>query len=278
MKIFLTGGTGFVGSHVLKELLERGHRITAFRRPGGEPKLKLSNQPDWTDGTLDELPKGIFQGSDALVHLAAHSANVPYDSLEACLYWNFQTSLNLVQQAADEGVRRFLIAGTCFEYGLSGQRDEFIPSDAPLEPYESYPISKAVASVALMALARMRSLSLSYHRIFQVYGEGEKESRFWPSLRKAAARGEDFPMSPGQQVRDFTPVAVVAKHFAESLEGKVPPLGNPIALNVGTGVPTTLLAFAEQWWQRFGATGRLLPGALPQRPSEVMRFVPLLPQ
>jgi len=273
MRIFLTGGTGFVGSHVLKELLERGHQVTAFRRPTRKPKIVLGEQPDWVEGALDKLPKGVFKGGCAFIHLAAHSANVPYDSLENCLYWNLQTSLNLVRQAADEGVSRFVIAGTCFEYGRGGERYEFIPTNAPLEPVDSYSTSKAAASVALMGLARMAGLSLSYHRIFQVFGEGEAEGRFWPSLRLAASRGEDFPMSPGEQMRDFIGVEDVAKHFANELLLEPPSPGEPVIRHVGTGKATSLLDFARHWWEGWGASGKLRPGAKHYRPGEVMRYV-----
>jgi nucleoside-diphosphate-sugar epimerase len=73
----------------------------------------------------------------------------PYDSLEACLYWNLNASLKLFNQAHHAGISKFLVAGSCFEYGKSGERYEYIPVDAPLEPTKTYQISKAAASVAL---------------------------------------------------------------------------------------------------------------------------------
>lgn len=276
MKVFLTGGTGFVGSHLLNKLHQEGHEVVALRRPNSAPRVQLDLQPEWVQGEMNKLQDGCFAGCDALIHVAAHSANVPYDSLDNCLYWNLCVSLQLVRQAAGEGVSRFLVAGTCFEYGKSGERYQFIPTDAPLEPTDTYPISKAAASVAFMGLARSERLSLSYHRIFQVYGEGEADSRLWPSLRRAALAGEDFPMSPGAQVRDFTPVEVVAEHFARELSAAAPLRGEPCVRNVGAGKPITTLEFAEHWWNVWLAKGKLQPGALPYRAGEVMRYVPKL--
>jgi nucleoside-diphosphate-sugar epimerase len=276
MRVFVTGATGFIGSHVVNELIRRGHEVSALRRPGAKPRIPLVRDPHWLDSPMDGLPDGCFRGCDALVHLAAHSANVPYDSLENCLYWNLRVSLDLVKQADAEGLGRFLVAGSCFEYGRSGERYEFIPTDAPLEPTQTYPISKAAAAVALMGWARMAGRRLSYHRIFQVFGEGEAEGRLWPSLRRAAAAGEDFPMSPGGQIRDFTPVDLVARHFADALEAPAPPAGQPEIRHVGTGKPRTTLDFAQEWWSRWSASGKLLPGAIPYREGEVMRYVPLI--
>ena len=274
MKIFLTGGTGFIGSHLLNELLARGHEVLALRRAGSRPRIALEQEPKWIDAPMDSLPDGIFDDCETLVHLAAHSANVPYDGLENCLYWNLKISLDLVERAAAEGVGRFLVAGSCFEYGKSGERYDFIPVDAPLEPTQTYPVSKAAAAVALTGWARCERRSLSYHRIFQVYGEGESEGRLWPSLRRAALAGEDFPMSAGRQVRDFTPVDFVARHFADALEGPAPLAGEPRIHHVGTGKPRTTLEFARHWWNRWNAVGKLLPGMLPYRDGEVMRYVP----
>ena len=117
---------------------------------------------------------------------------------------------------------------------------------------------------------------MSYHRIFQVFGEGEQESRLWPSLRAAALAGRDYPMTPGEQVRDFTPVELVASHFADELERPAPPFGDPVIRHVAAGNPCTTKGFAEYWWRKWGATGHLLPGALPYRLGEVMRYVPEL--
>ena len=66
-----------------------------------------------------------------LVHLAAHTGNVPYDTLANWLQWNLVAVLSLVEQARLAGIERFIIAGSCFEYGLSGEYYERIPTTAP---------------------------------------------------------------------------------------------------------------------------------------------------
>lgn len=120
---------------------------------------------------------------DVFVHLAAYSANVPYESLVDCFYWNVQKSLELIEQAVRSGVRKFLIAGSCFEYGRSADKYDFIPVNEPLEPILSYPTSKAAASIAFTTLAAEHNVKMKICRLFQVYGEGEYEGRFCPSLK-----------------------------------------------------------------------------------------------
>lgn len=69
-----------------------------------------------------------------LVHLAAHTGNVPYDTLTNCLRWNLMAVVALFEQARLDGIRRYVVAGSCFEYGKSGERYEEISTDALLEP------------------------------------------------------------------------------------------------------------------------------------------------
>lgn len=275
MRIFLTGGTGFIGSHFINQTHAAGHEIIALRRsPDSRPRIPLHKEPHWLDKPMQDLEAEDFSDCSQIVHLAAHSANVPYDTLDNCIIHNVLAPLSMFRAGIEAGIKRFIVAGSCFEYGTSGERYEFIPTDAPLEPTASYPASKAAASVAFHALACELNLELLILRIFQVYGEGELESRFWPSLRKAALAGDDFPMTTGQQVRDFISVEQVAKTFLESLDRRNIHPGQPLVENLGSGKAMSLIDFARREWEKFAGSGKLLEGAVPSRPNEVMRYVP----
>jgi len=277
MKIFLTGGTGFVGSHVLQQALAQGHEVVALRRPGSQPRIALAQQPKWVEGALDGDYRANLAGVDVLLHLASHTPNPPYDTLDKCLYWNVFAALQLARQAVEQGVRRFIVAGSCFEYGRSAERLPWLEVDSPLEPTLSYPTSKAAASVAFLGLAREQQLQLQLLRIFQVYGEGEQATRLWPSLRAAALEGRDFPMSLGEQVRDFIAVEDVARQFVDALDFANCQPGEPLVAHVASGQPQTLLQFVQHWWQHWGATGRVQVGALPYRHNEIMRLLSCAP-
>ena len=127
-----------------------------------------------------------------------------------------------------------------------------------------------------MAFAREHKLELAVLRPFHVFGEGESQERLWPSLKKAALAGEDFPMTFGEQIRDFTPVEFVAEKFVHYAVEAMIKKGEPAIHNLGTGKPMSLNSFAEEQWKKFGATGRLKRGEIPYRKNEVMRYVPLL--
>jgi nucleoside-diphosphate-sugar epimerase len=278
MRLFVTGGTGFVGSHFVEQALAAGHDVLALRRTDqSATRIKLLRQPSWLTKPMKDVSPMELVDCDALVHLAAAGVVVSQDACwSELLQTNVLDSLMLCESAVAAGVERFVVAGSCFEYGRAADRYKFIPPDAPLEPTTFYAASKAAASVAFMAFAADMGVRLSIHRIFHAFGEGEPAVRLWPSLRRAAKAGEDLPMSPGEQIRDFMPIEQVASKLLEAVTDEAVTPGRAKVENVGTGRPQTIREFAEQWWRHWEATGRLLFGALPYRAEEVMRYVPLV--
>jgi nucleoside-diphosphate-sugar epimerase len=274
MKIFITGSNGFIGSHVVKLALDSGHEVVGLRRSTKTPAVKLLKQPKWVEGSLEDDLRPMLKGCDAVIHLAAYGVNPAYNSWQEAFRWNVDATINILEQAKSVGVRRFVLAGSCSEYGKAAERYQFIPCDAPLEPVGPYAASKAAATLAATAFARENDIELAVLRLFHIYGEGESEERFWPSLKKAALAGDDFSMTFGAQIRDFTPVALAAERLLYSAIEQDVVKGRPEIQNLGQGRPMSLAAFAEAQWKKFSATGKLKKGALPYRDNEVMRYVP----
>lgn len=277
MTIFLTGGTGFVGSHILNVAHAAGYEVIAVRRPGSQPRIALSQEPTWVEGELAGSFGASLSRCHALIHLAAAGVSPQTGSWKDLIKCNVADGLELLEAASRHGIKRMVLCGSCFEYGQSGERFPFIPSNAPLEPIGPYAASKAAATLGATAMAREHKLELAVLRPFHVFGEGQHEKNFWPSLRRAALAGEDFPMTPGEQIRDFVPVELVASKFVEALTPPDLKPGEPLIENIGTGKPQTLREFAEYWWAHWGAKGKLLIGAVPYRENEVMRYVPEIP-
>ncbi len=275
MRLFLTGGTGFIGSHVLAAALAAGHEVRALRRsPASASVIPLPCEPQWCEGDLHSLSAADLEGVEAVLHLASAGVSPKPASWDELVHANVAGSLRLLERAAEAGVRRCVVAGSSHEYGNAARRFEAIPPHAPLEPLSPYGASKAAAFQLLRAFAIAQGLELFYGRIFSAYGEGQFAGNFWPSLRRAALAGEDFPMTSGRQVSDFIPVADAATHLLEACARPDVAAGVPLVVNIGSGVATSLLAFAETEWERLGAAGRLLPASLPDRPDQIERYVP----
>jgi UDP-glucose 4-epimerase len=274
LKIFLTGATGFLGAHVLRLATQQGHTVVAPFRQGANAHVNLPKETRWIPGDLEHRFHDGLKGCDVLVHLAAHGVLDQDPDWQQCFRTNVLLSLRLWEDAIAAGVKRLIIAGSCFEYGKSGECYDFIPPDAPLLPTGAYHASKAAASMAAIGLCHQRNVELAILRPFHLFGAGEAPSRFWPQLITAARTGADFAMTNGEQIRDFTPVEFAASIFLEAatLRRLVP--GKPEIENVGTGKPTRLKDFAAKEWTRNRARGVLLIGQRSQRRLEVMRYVP----
>ncbi len=275
--ILVTGATGFIGSHFVQHAHSRGFRVIAVRRSSASTfRIPLSGEVETLDKALEDIGEVEFRGVDALVHLAAEGATARGATWEDCFRVNVSDSVALIQRAVTAGVRRIVVAGTYAEYGRAGLRFDPIPPDAPLEPTDPYATSKAAACVALCGLCRSRKFELSYQRLFSAYGLGQYRENFWPALREAAVAGKDFEMTMGQQIRDFIPVEKVAEKLLHECIREDLRAGEPHIRNLATGRPQTLRAFAEACWADFGAKGQIKFGAVPSRPNEVIRFLPLV--
>lgn len=277
MKIFLTGGTGFIGSHVLKQLLAKGVEIIAHRRKeSSSPNIPIDGPVNWLTKPVSDIEPLNFAGVDVLLHLASHSVQHPFDTLENNIQYNVVEPLAMFEKAYEAGVTKYVVAGSCFEYGLSGERYEYIPTSAPLEPTNDYATSKAMSFLAFRQFALNRKVSLSYQRIFHAFGDGEPENRLWPSIKNAALEGKDLELTLGEQIRDFVQVEEVAKKLIKA-SFTIKDLDRVIHVeNVGSGSTQSISEFAKYWWEFWRAPGTLKLGGLPYRDYEVMRFVPEL--
>lgn len=277
MKVFVTGGTGFIGANLIKALVQAGHTVVALRRQGLSHCETQHEQMKWCIGGLTDDWTKDMQSCATFLHLASAGVTGPFDDWETAFRVNVHESLSAWRHAATAGIKRFIIFGSCFEYGRSGEAYLQIPPSAPLLPTTAYAASKAAASMAAIALATELKLELVVLRPFHVFGPGEDDARFWPSLVSAAKSGRDFHMTLGQQVRDFQHVEQTCLQILTWLERTIIP-GTPEICNLGSGRAQTLLDFAVKEWRRLGGTGKVIPGSYPYRENEVMRYVPMVSQ
>jgi nucleoside-diphosphate-sugar epimerase len=276
MKIFLTGATGFIGSHFVSKALSEGHNLTCLRRPGSRTRIKLKNEPTWIEGTLEDDWRNELSDCDALVHLAAVGVRPQKATRLELLKINVLATYNLLLSAIDVGIKKYLISGSFAEYGQSGSKFDFIPTNAMLEPTTSYAASKAAFLQLLYALTFEEELQVIYARIFSAFGKGQYKGNLWPSMHKAALEGSDFHLTAGKQERDFILVENVAELLVSALSFSNVIHGNLDVRNIGSGNSQTIREFAEYWWSEWGATGKLHFGSKPYRKNEVMRCIPLI--
>ena len=273
MKIFLTGGTGFIGSNFINLAHGKSIEIICLKRKKSLCRVKLSKEPKWCEGDLSDNWTNELKKSDIFIHLAAEgiSNNPSYDRL---IDTNISKPTKLLLSAIDSGIKKIIIIGTYWEYGYSAKKYKFIPTDAPLFPTNKYAATKAAFFTISNQIAVEYNIKLHYLRVGQVFGKGESSDRLWPSLNKAASNGDDFHLTSGEQIRDFTPVKFVAQKILECLDFDNINNGCPKITNIGTGKYQTLKEFASFWWNKWDAKGKLYFGSKTYRDDEIIRYVP----
>ena len=276
MNLFVTGGTGLIGQEFCKQSFSQGNSITAISRQTGIDKVfryaKLINVND-----LADVRKEDIQDHDVLVHLAAEGVDQTVKkNTQSLVNTNLINSIQLIEKAISAGIKRILICGSCFEYGRSAEIAlKPVTVSDPLLPTNIYAASKAAFSTFCIGMAFHYKISLTILRPFHVYGENESPNRLYPSLLKASMNNNDFSLTKGDQLRDFTNVTTIAELILkETNDIFLTKEARLIIKNLGTGSPMTVKDFTLKLWKKNRAKGKLLFGNLPYRENEIMKYVP----
>ncbi len=159
-----------------------------------------------------------------------------------------------------------MVAGTCFEYGLTSGE---ISEDRALDPVTLYGQAKARLFQYMTSLRETASFELVWPRLFYLYGPGQSRNSLYSLLQAAIARGEEsFDMSGGEQVRDYLPIAEAARLLVDVAFSS----GDIGAINICSGKPTRLKDLVARWIAEAGSTTRMNLGRLPYSSFEPMAF------
>jgi len=264
VRIAVTGASGFLGRHVLAELERHQVTVTATGRkvPAG-----ASSTAHWVELDIARPPTRVYEfiGSpDVLLHLAW--GGLPnYGSLhhfEAELPAQYAFLSGLVRQ----GLPALVAVGTCFEYGAQSGA---LRADRETRPTNPYAFAKDCLRRGLQFLQRDTPFAFTWARLFYVYGEGQAPLSLFCQLRDAVQRGDKvFPMSGGEQLRDYLPVDEAAKRLVRLALDRAD-LG---PVNVCSGMPISVRRLVEGWIAAHGWRIELGLGLRPYSPFEPMAF------
>jgi len=246
----VTGGAGFIGSHVADELLKRGHRVVVVDDLSGGSLGNLSSAADYTfvpvDITKSEQVNDVFAGfkPDYVFHLAAYAAEGLSHFIRRFNYTNNVVgSANLVNAAVNHGCKCFVFTSSIAVYG-AGQApfDEATPP-APDDPYG---IAKLAVEMDLRAAHRMWRLPYVIFRPHNVYGErqniGDRYRNVVGIFMNQCLCGEPMTIfGDGTQQRAFTHVSDVAPIIAASAET---PAAHEQTFNIGADMPYSVNALS----------------------------------
>jgi len=267
MRVFVTGASGFIGSHVTRALLATGHEVAALAR-NNDSLWRLNDvagkftllRGDLAD--LAALRPALAQWRpQASVHLAWYAEPGKYlhspENIPSLV-----ASLALLEALAQVGCRQVVAAGTCAEYEASRSS---LPEDHPTRPATLYAAAKLSLCLMGQFLAAAAGTHFAWGRVFHLYGPYEDERRLAPAAIRTLLRGEPFPATAGEQVRDYAHVEDVAAAFGVLVEKQASGV-----FNVASGVPVTTRQLLETVGELVGRRELIQFGALPYRDWEPM--------
>lgn len=232
MRIFLTGGAGFIGSHFCEKLLGNGHEVVAIDNFNDyyDPRIKRGNvepllsHPHFTlaeGDILDEpLLKRLFATHqfDAIVHLAARAGVRP--SLAAPLLYeqvNVHGTMQVLEQAREHRVGKIVIASTSSVYGNNRKVpfSETDPVDNPISPYAA---TKKACELIAYTYHYLYELNITCLRFFTVYGPRQRPDMAIHKFARLITDGQPIPFyGDGTTSRDYTYIADIVDGVYKSL-------------------------------------------------------------
>jgi nucleoside-diphosphate-sugar epimerase len=262
-RVLVTGATGFIGRYLIPHLVQREDTaVIALLRETYTPET-LPVHLTAVRGQIELVYADVrnFQLTvravreaepDVVIHLAAVGATDPFMAVDTAVRHNLTATLNLIR--------------ACFEKTFTTEQLIIARTPGELTSMNVYAASKAAAWHFCQMYARTQQWPIYGAMFFQAYGAGQPEERsLIPSARAAARAGEDFPMTAGEQQRDWIHAADVAAGFVAMIGRDLIP-GQTVEL--GTGMLTSVADVVQQIYALVGGNGRPLIGVLPSRPGE----------
>ena len=242
MRALVTGGAGFIGSHICQELLSRGHQVLAVDNLASG---RLENFEEFGDTKNFEFKKvdildrdgllPLFKGTDWVFHMAGLADIVPsIEKPELYFDVNVKGTLNVLEAAKNAGVKRFTYAASSSSYGIPEEYPT--PEATPIAPQYPYALTKYLGEELVLHWSQTYKLPAVSLRLFNVYGPRSRTSGtygavFGVFLAQKLNHKPYTVVGDGEQTRDFTFVTDVADAFILAAESDL----NGEFLNVGSG-------------------------------------------
>jgi UDP-glucose 4-epimerase len=241
MKVLVTGGAGFIGSHIVDQLLAIGHQVAVIDNMSSGKETNLNPKAAFYRMDMENKKiQEVFQREkpDVIIHQAAQT--VVQTSVQEPVYdahMNILGTINLLEAARLHGVKKFIYASSAAVYG----DPQYVPIDErhSIGPLSGYGISKYTPEQYLRIYQQMYGLEFTILRYANVYGirqdprgEGGVISIF---IDKALGQTPFTIFGDGEQTRDYIYVEDVARANISALHA-----GDSEVFNIGTGVHTTL--------------------------------------
>jgi UDP-glucose 4-epimerase len=259
-RALVTGGAGFIGSHIARTLLQRGVGVRVFDNLSSGKEANLApvrEDVEFVHGDVRDLPavRRAMAGVDQVFHEAA-IPSVPLSVADpvATQEVNVNGTVHVLVAARDAGVRRVVLASSCAVYGGTA----LLPcrEDDPPQPLSPYAVHKVSAELLCRVFNELFPLETVCLRYFNVYGPGQDGNGDYAAvvprfLRALLTAEQPVVYGDGEQTRDFVYVEDVAR--ANLLAADAAAVSGAI-INIGSGLQTSLNAMLTAMSQMLQCT------------------------
>ncbi|MHB8893782.1 MAG: NAD-dependent epimerase/dehydratase family protein [Candidatus Geothermincolia bacterium] len=267
-RVLVTGGAGFIGARLCSHLVLHNNEVCALDHPeaslhrlaGMENQLRMV-RVDLGNTSAGEL-RNIVGTCDYIIHLASAGIDHSESDVLQMIRANIVGTQVAVELAQAISVKKFVYAGSCFEYGAGSNFDEV----AFPNPQGEYAATKTAAWFLLNSYARRHGVRVTSVRPFNVYGIGEATRRLVPHVITSALGNKTIDVTEGRQARDFVYVddiveGMSAAAVAEQAVGDT--------FNLCTGIETTVKELVLRIVELTGSKSAVNFGAIPYRDNEM---------
>ncbi len=284
MKVFVTGGAGYIGSICVEQLLDLGHDVFVYDNLTEGHRTAVDHRATFIEAPLD-MRDGIYEalrdaGPEVIIHFAAN-ALVGESMTNPGKYFrnNVGNGAELLEAAAACSVRKFIFSSTCATYGLPEHSP--ITEDLPQKPINPYGESKLMFEKMLSWYQELKGLECVAFRYFNAAGASKQfgehhpvETHLIPNVLKVAlgqashceVYGTDYPTRDGTCIRDYIHVIDLAHAHIKAMD---PGISGFYNLGVGGGYSVREVIQACE-----KATGRRIPTVeKPRRPGDPPELV-----
>lgn len=277
MRILVTGATGFIGSHLVHQLLREEHDVGIIKRPTSKTWRinDILDQLTVFETDLQDLCKiqdavEIFK-PDVVFHLATHyvTEHTPAD-IKPLYETNVLGTVNLLDSMIDSTVKLFVNTSSCFVYGSGScsNKDQHMSEGDFLNPSNLYALTKVQGEEACSYYAERYGVKCVTLRLFPPYGEWDNERKLIPFVIRKMIDGEELQLTSCKQKWDFTYIddvigaymkVLFILEFSEKHE----------IFNIGTGYAPSIKRVVLMIKDILGSNIKPKFGAIPHRNNEV---------
>lgn len=217
MKVFITGGTGYIGSYLIKHLIDSGHELLCLKRPNSnldrlsnykDKVIWVNNNENWQDKFRSYQPYIVY--------------NLAWNGVSSSdrIIWEKQVQNICLQQelldlSLECNVQKFVGIGSQSEYG---DFQNIVDENYPINPKTAYAAAKCASLTIMKTFCEINHIDWYWFRVFPIFGPGESENWLIPQLIKTICTNGNIDLTPGEQKLPYLYVGECANAIASPID------------------------------------------------------------